>query len=81
MITFHTSTNVTADRQVILTLPPETPIGKAELVVTVNSQQDRALPPGSLRRRFGTIRSNDSRSAGNERIDADLARSYGNSHE
>ena len=37
MITFRISTEVKDDRQVVLTLPPEVPTGKAELVVTVDS--------------------------------------------
>ena len=35
MITFRVSTDVKEDRQVLLTLPPEVPTGKAELVVSV----------------------------------------------
>jgi predicted DNA-binding antitoxin AbrB/MazE fold protein len=34
-----------------------------------------------LRRHFGAWRSGDPNSADNERIDADLARAYGSSHE
>lgn len=79
MITFRTTADVTADRQVVVTLPPETPIGRSELVVTVALQQSTAAARGSLRRRFGKIHSGDRQSADNERIDADLARSYGNS--
>jgi hypothetical protein len=37
MITLRISTEVKADRQVVLTLPPEVPTGMAELVVTVSS--------------------------------------------
>jgi hypothetical protein len=37
MITLRISTEVKADRQVVLTLPPEVPVGQAELVVTVSS--------------------------------------------
>ncbi len=46
MITFRIATDVKDDRQVVLTLPPEVPTGKAELVVTVASptpQEDK--PP------------------------------------
>jgi len=81
MITFRTSTEITADRRVVLTLPPETPEGKAELVVTVAPQGNSILPRGNLRRRFGTVQGGDPRSADNDRIDADLARAYGDSHE
>jgi hypothetical protein len=80
MITFRTSTEVMADRRVVLTLPPDTPMGKAELVVTVAPQEDKVSPHGNLRRRFGTAHSGDARSADNDRIDADLARAYGDSH-
>jgi len=81
MITFRTFAEITADRQVVVSLPPETPIGRAELVVTVAPQENTPSPPGSLRRRFGAVRSGDPRSADNERIDADLARAYENSDE
>lgn len=81
MITFRTSTDVPEDRRVVLSLPPETPLGKAELVVTVASQQEAATQRGNLRRLFGTVHGGDPRSADNVRIEADLARAYGDSHE
>jgi len=81
MITFRTTADVAADRQVVVKLPPETPIGRAELVVTVSPKEDTSSSRGSLRRRFGTVHSGDARSADNDRIDADLARAYGNSDE
>lgn len=37
MITFRISTEVKADRQVVLTLPADVPTGPVELVVTVDS--------------------------------------------
>ncbi len=37
MITFRISAEIKADRQVVLTLPPEVPTGMAELVVSVAS--------------------------------------------
>ncbi len=37
MISFRFSTEVKEDRQVVLTLPPEVPMGKAEISVTVES--------------------------------------------
>jgi hypothetical protein len=43
MITLRLTTDVTADRRVVLNLPPEVPTGKADLVVTVESPQVR--PP------------------------------------
>lgn len=81
MITFRTSTEITTDRRILLDLPPETPIGKAELVVTVSPQQPAASPNGNLRSHFGTIRGGDRRAADNRRIDADLAREYGDTHD
>jgi hypothetical protein len=81
MITFRTMADVTADRKIVVTLPPETPIGKAELVVTVAPQESAAAPRGSLRSRFGTVHSGDRQSADKERIDADLARAYGTSEQ
>ena len=38
MITFRISADIKADRQIVLTLPPEVPTGQAELVVTVAPQ-------------------------------------------
>jgi len=75
MITFRTLADVPLDRQVVVSLPAETPIGKAELVVTVAPQKSTAMPNGSLRKWFGTIHGGDARSADNDRIDADLMRS------
>lgn len=37
MITFRMTADVTDDRRIVLTLPPEVPTGQAELVVTVES--------------------------------------------
>jgi hypothetical protein len=38
MITFRVEAEIKDDRQVTLTLPPEVPTGKADLVVTVDSR-------------------------------------------
>jgi hypothetical protein len=40
MITFRVSTDVKDDRRIILTLPPEVPTGKSELIVSVASQSE-----------------------------------------
>lgn len=50
MITFLVSADVTEDRQILLTLPPEVPTGKAELWVTVDpgSAGNRKEPRSSL---------------------------------
>ena len=37
MITFQITTEVKDDRRVVLTLPPEVPTGRAELVITVEA--------------------------------------------
>ncbi len=37
MITFRLTAKVNHDRQIVLTLPPEVPIGSAELTVTIDS--------------------------------------------
>lgn len=81
MITFRTLADIPSDRQVVVSLPPETPIGRADLVVTVAPQDNAPSPRGILRQRFGTAHSGDSQSADNERIDADLVRAYANSQE
>lgn len=77
MISVRTIADITPDRQVVVTLPPETPLGKAELVVTIAPQPIDTAQRGGLRRWFGAARSGESRSADNERIDADLSRAYG----
>ena len=38
MISFRISADIKDDRQIVLDIPPEVPIGKAELVVTVEPQ-------------------------------------------
>ena len=76
MITFHMSTEVKEERRVLLNLPPETPLGEADFVVTIEPRQASAEPRGSVRRHFGAVHSGDARSADNERIDADLVRAY-----
>lgn len=82
MITFHTHADVPEDRRVLVILPPETPLGRAELIVTVTppgtSNVSGVPSSGNLKRHFGAVRSGDAQSADNERIDADLTRAYGN---
>jgi hypothetical protein len=80
MIVFRTSMRVDEDRRVILQLPPQTPVGEAELVVTLEPRQPIASIGGGLRRLFGSVHSDDIRSADNQRIDDDLARSYADPH-
>lgn len=75
MFTIRTSAEITADRQIVLSLPPDTPLGNAEVVVTIAPAVDPATK-GCLRERFGTAHGGDPRAADNERLDADLARSY-----
>jgi len=45
MITLRMTTDVPDDRRVVLTLPPEVPTGRADLVVTVESPNGADLPP------------------------------------
>ena len=45
MITIRISTDIKDDRQVLLTLPPEVPIGRAELVVSVAPELAAELKP------------------------------------
>lgn len=73
MNTFRTSAEITADHQLVLKLPAEMPLGTAEVVITVSTNGNSAHP-GSLRGRFGAVRSGDPRGADNERIDADLGK-------
>lgn len=48
MVTFRVSTEVPEDRRVVVVLPPEIPPGKAELIVTVESQNGaQAKRPGT----------------------------------
>ena len=54
MITLRMTTDVTDDRRVVLTLPPEVPTGPADLVVTVESpngtgSQPRGVPAAAIR--------------------------------
>ena len=80
MITFRTSLEIGDDRRVVLTLPPETPVGEAELLVTVAPHQHPVeAQRGGLQHQFGAVRSGDPRSADNERIEADLVRAYAGS--
>jgi hypothetical protein len=45
MITVRMTTEVPDDRRVVLTLPPEVPTGRADLVVTVESSNGTGSPP------------------------------------
>jgi hypothetical protein len=54
MITLRMTTDVPDDRRVVLTLPPEVPTGRAELVVTVESpngtgSRPRGVPAAAIR--------------------------------
>jgi hypothetical protein len=49
MVTFQIRAEIRDDRRVILTLPPEVPIGQANLVVTVEAPAaDQTQPPTGL---------------------------------
>ena len=79
MISFRTSADVDAGREVVVKLPPETPIGRADLVVMIVPHKASESRGGLLRRHFGTFQSGNTRSSDNEAIDRDLAREYGGS--
>ncbi|GIX00139.1 MAG: hypothetical protein KatS3mg111_3471 [Pirellulaceae bacterium] len=81
MIRIHISAEIHEDRRVVLQLPEETPTGKAELTVTISPQGAATSSAGHLRQHFGSVHSGDAKSADNDRIDADLARAYGDSHD
>ena len=52
MITLRITADVQADHRVVLTLPPEVPTGRADLVVTVESpksKQARGVPAATIR--------------------------------
>ncbi len=50
MITFRVSTEVKGDRQVVVTLPPEVPTGRAELIISIapHEHEGPKLPRTSL---------------------------------
>lgn len=73
MNTFRTSAEITPDHQIVLALPPEMPLGTAEVAVTVAAANGTSAPRGSICRRFGAVHGGDPRAADNDRIDADLA--------
>jgi predicted DNA-binding antitoxin AbrB/MazE fold protein len=67
-------------------LRPKVPVTLEEgqtvtVVLPAPSLQLRSRRDEHLRRHFGACRSGDTRSAGNDRIDADLAAACGNSNE
>ncbi len=45
MLTFRTTAEVKEDRRIDLTLPPETPLGKAELVVILTPHPETGAKP------------------------------------
>ena len=61
MITIRLSTEVKEDRRVVLNLPPETLVGEADLVVTIEPRRAGAGQGGSVRRHFGAVHSGDPR--------------------
>ena len=52
MITLRIKTEVKDDRRVVLTLPPEVPIGQAELVVTIEPQAPDNKPARTSHQRM-----------------------------
>jgi hypothetical protein len=47
MITLRITADVQEDHRVILTLPPEVPTGKTELVVTIDVPSEKKKKPGT----------------------------------
>jgi hypothetical protein len=45
MITLRITTDVKADRRLVVTLPPEVPTGQADLVITIESPQPKEKQP------------------------------------
>ena len=78
MVTFRTLADIPENRRVVLNLPPETPLGEAELVITIAAKDEAASTTGGVRKLFGTVQSDNPSSADNDRIDQDLANCYGN---
>jgi hypothetical protein len=78
MNTFRTSTEITPDHRIVVALPPEMPVGAAEVVVTVAVQNGAQHHPGNLRALFGSVHGGNEHAADNGSIDADLNREYGN---
>ena len=58
-------------------LPPDQ---KRQLIDKLTLSTSPKRTPGALRKHFGLIDSGDPRSADNDKIDADLARSYMDDH-
>ena len=52
-----------------------------ELISRLQISSTREKVPGLVERHFGTLDSGDPDSANNEKIDADLAREYGDNHD
>jgi hypothetical protein len=47
MITVRVSADIDEDRRVVLTLPPEVPVGRSELIVSIAETRPEASRPGS----------------------------------
>ena len=47
MITVRVSADIHEDRRVVLTLPPEVPIGRSELIVSITESRPEASRPRS----------------------------------
>jgi hypothetical protein len=47
MITVRVSADIHEDRRVVLTLPPEVPVGRSELIVSIAEPQPEASRPRS----------------------------------
>jgi len=70
--------NLNSILEAALQLPAEE---KAELISQLSLTFPRKKTPGNVRKHFGTFNSGDPRSCDNDKIDADLAKSYLDTHE
>lgn len=59
-------------------LPPDQ---RRELIIKLSCSTTTSKTPGAVRKHFGSISSGDPNSADNEKIDAELAKSYLETHE
>ena len=76
MVTIRTSAEIPQDRRLVLILPPDTPLGEADLVITVAPKSGVPIDK-SASEFFGAVRGGDATAADNDRIDRDLNQAYG----
>ncbi|MBX3243236.1 MAG: hypothetical protein KF685_02065 [Acidobacteria bacterium] len=73
---------MTPNLNTILDAARKLPINQQrELISRLQINSDREKVPGIVERHFGTFKSGNPDSGNNEKIDADLAKEYGDIHE